>query len=287
MAPAARRCPYSVLKDPSTGVVHDDPAGGLSLPVPPGCRLLSYDSLGSTSDEAKRLAATGAPAWTVVWARRQTAGRGRRGRHWESPVGNLYASIVLRPDCPPATAVQLGFVAALAVADAITPVLDDARRLVLKWPNDVLLDGRKVTGILPETGVSGATGVDWVVLGIGINVTNYPPEAQLAGREATSLAAAGLTCSVDALLPALLRGLMAEVQSWQDGGFGPVRAAWLKRAVPVGTEISVRLPEGPVAGRFGGLDDTGALVLQSDVGERLLTAGEVFAGEMGPVADGR
>ena len=275
-APTARRCPYSVLR--STGVAEGSTGGGVKLPVPPGCRLVAYDSLGSTSDEAKRLAAAGAAPWTVVWARTQTAGRGRRGRHWESPAGNLYASILLRPDCPPAAAVQLGFVAALAVADALAPVLDDrvggGARLRLKWPNDVLLDGAKVAGILPETGISGGTGVDWVVVGIGINVADFPADTRLG---ATSLAAAGLTCTVEALLPALLRGLMAEVETWQTAGFGAVRAAWLKRAAPVGAPISVRLADGVVSGRFGGLDAGGALVLQSEAGERVVTAGEVFA----------
>ena len=266
-----------MLREPAAGGGTDGTAEagrGGALPLPPGCRLFAHDSLGSTSDEAKRLAAAGAAAWSVVWARTQTAGRGRRGRQWTSPAGNLYTSIVLRPACPAPRAVQLGFVAAVAVAEAVAPLLDDGRRLTLKWPNDVLLDGAKIAGILPETGVAGGGDVDWVVLGIGVNVAHHP-----AGTDrlaATNLAAAGATCTVEALLPTLLRGLMAEIAVWESQGFGAVRSAWLKRGPAVGSEISVRLADGVLAGRFGGLDDSGALMVQSDAGTRLVTAGDVF-----------
>ena len=114
--------------------------------LPPGYRLLRYDSIGSTNDEAKRLARDGAAEGTLVWALEQTAGRGRRGRAWSSPRGNLYLSLILRPDCPVGSAAQLGFVAALAVGDALRAILPRVERLAYKWPNDVLIDGRKIAG---------------------------------------------------------------------------------------------------------------------------------------------
>ena len=120
------------------------------MPVlPDGWTLVALASVGSTNDEAARLADTGVPEGTVVWSREQTGGRGRRGRHWASPPGNLYTSTILRPACAAPRAAELGFVAALAVAD-IVPV---GRPVRLKWPNDVLVDGGKIAGILLESAV--------------------------------------------------------------------------------------------------------------------------------------
>jgi len=122
-----------------------------STPVlPDGWTLVAFDSVGSTNDEATRLAEAGAPEGTFVWAQTQTGGRGRRGRRWASPVGNLYCSTVLRPQCPAPRAAELGFVAALAVADLVR----DGRAVRVKWPNDVLVEGGKVAGILPESSIA-------------------------------------------------------------------------------------------------------------------------------------
>ncbi len=244
------------------------------VPMPAGCRLIVHARIGSTSDEAKRLASDGEAAWTVVWAGEQTAGRGRRARGWRSPPGNLYCSTVLRPDCAPAAAMQLGFAAAIAVAETVAPLLDDTARLRLKWPNDVLLDGQKLAGILPEASVSGRQ-VEWLVMGIGINVVSHPDDAGIA---ATDLAAAGIAARPETLLPVLVAALMQGVVGWQESGFAAVRRSWLKWAMAVGSPITVRLGEaGRVAGRFGGVDDSGALLLETGCGTRVITTGEVFA----------
>ncbi|HYC65338.1 MAG TPA: biotin--[acetyl-CoA-carboxylase] ligase, partial [Reyranellaceae bacterium] len=131
-----------------------------SAPVlPDGWTLVALDSVGSTNDEAGRLAESGAAEGTVVWALEQTGGRGRRGRVWASPRGNLYSSTILRPDCAPVRAAELGFVAGLAVAD-----LAKGRDVRLKWPNDVLVDGGKVAGILPESSVAAGGRIEHVVM---------------------------------------------------------------------------------------------------------------------------
>ena len=117
--------------------------------LPDGWSLVALDSVGSTNDEAARLADAGAREGTVVWAREQTGGRGRRGRHWVSPVGNLYSSTVLRPDCVAQRAAELGFAAALAVSD----IVPTGREVRVKWPNDVMVDGGKVAGILLESSI--------------------------------------------------------------------------------------------------------------------------------------
>ena len=135
--------------------------------LPPFYRLLGFAELDSTNEEAKRQATAGAPEGALVWARAQSAGRGRRGRRWVSEPGNLYLSILLRPSFPPATAAQLGFAAALAVGEAAAAALPAGADVAYKWPNDVLISGRKASGILLESQAAGEGRLDWLVVGIG------------------------------------------------------------------------------------------------------------------------
>jgi len=155
--------------------------------LPDGWTLVALQSVGSTNDEATRLAETGAAEGTVVWSREQTGGRGRRGRHWASPIGNLYSSTILRPACSAPRAAELGFVAALAVADMV-PAGRDVR---VKWPNDVLVDGGKIAGILPESAIGAGGEVEHVVLGIGVNVAFAPQLPALPRRSARRLGGGG------------------------------------------------------------------------------------------------
>jgi len=234
--------------------------------LPDGWTLVALQSVGSTNDEAARLAEGGAPEGTVVWSREQTGGRGRRGRHWASPIGNLYTSIVLRPACHAARAAELGFVAALAVAD-IAPMGRDVR---LKWPNDVLIDGGKVAGILPESAVGAGGEVEHVVIGIGVNVVFAPqlPDMRYPG--------ATLGGSVEEALERLTVALAARLGQWRSEGFETVRAAWLAKAGPLGLEVDVRLGEELVRGRFAGMDREGALLLDTPAGPRKIVAGELL-----------
>jgi BirA family biotin operon repressor/biotin-[acetyl-CoA-carboxylase] ligase len=234
--------------------------------LPDGWTLVALQSVGSTNDEAARLAEGGAPEGTVVWSREQTGGRGRRGRHWASPIGNLYTSTILRPACHAARAAELGFVAALAVAD-IAPVGHDVR---VKWPNDVLIDGGKVAGILPESAVGAGGEVDHVVMGIGVNVGFAPqlPDMRYPG--------ATLGGSVEEALERLTAALAARLAQWRSEGFETVRAAWLAKAGPLGLEVDVRLGEELVRGRFAGMDREGALLLDTPAGPRKIVAGELL-----------
>jgi BirA family biotin operon repressor/biotin-[acetyl-CoA-carboxylase] ligase len=241
----------------------------------PFYRLLALDRIGSTSEEAKRFAATGAPEGTLVWAREQTQGRGRRGRTWVSPPGNLYMSLVLRPACGASVAAQIGFVAALAIDDAVRRWLAPDIEIGLKWPNDVLLDGAKVSGILLESEMSPAGALGWVVLGIGINLASAPDGTDYP---ATSLAAKGQRhATVEAMLATLAETFLAWYEEWRAGeGFAAVRRAWLARAHAVGTPLRVRLDREEMAGRFAGLDEDGSLLLDTVAGHRRVGAGDVF-----------
>lgn len=249
----------------------------MALPkLPPVYRLVALDSVVSTNDEALRLAAEGAEDGTLVWAREQTKGRGRQGRDWASPPGNLYVSLVLRPDCTLGEAAQLGFVAALAAGDTIGSIGAPMIETTYKWPNDVLLNGRKSVGILMESRSTPEGVLEYLILGIGINVASHPEEARFP---ATSLRAEGTPADVSEIdaLEALSRHFLNWTNRWLNDGFGPIRQAWLTHAHKLGEEIEVRLPNETLTGIFRDLDETGALVLEPANGEpRVITAGDVF-----------
>jgi BirA family transcriptional regulator, biotin operon repressor / biotin---[acetyl-CoA-carboxylase] ligase len=234
--------------------------------LPDGWTLVALDTVGSTNDEAAQRADAGAPEGTVVWSREQTGGRGRRGRHWASPVGNLYTSTILRPDCPAQRATELGFAAALAVAD----IVPAGREVRVKWPNDVLVDGGKIAGILLESAIGQTGQVQHVVAGIGVNVGFAPqlPEMRYPGS--------ALGGSVEAALEKLAAALAARLAEWRREGFETLRAAWLAKAGPLGAEVDVKLGEGLVRGRFAGLDREGALLLDTATGPRKIVSGELL-----------
>jgi BirA family transcriptional regulator, biotin operon repressor / biotin---[acetyl-CoA-carboxylase] ligase len=253
-------------------------SGGATVRIA-GRDVVAFDVLPSTNDEAARLGRAGAPEGTVVWALRQTRGRGRRGRDWVSTAGNLFVSVLFRPQVGPARAAELSFVTALAVAEAVDALNLQAAPgtapVVCKWPNDVLLDGGKVAGILLESEANPQGGA-WVVSGIGVNLSDHPLNVE---RRAASLPhAVKPEAALEALLPALDR----RYTQWRAEGFAPIRTAWLQKAVGVGKMIAVRLAHETVEGIFHGLDSDGVLLL--DVGQglplRRITAGDVFfAGE--------
>lgn len=237
--------------------------------VPPGCQLIARDSVGSTSEDAKALAADGAPGLTIVWAREQTAGRGRHGRIWNSPRGNLYVSVLLRPNCAIANAPQIGFAVGAAMARTIRDVA--GAEVDLKWPNDLLLGGKKISGILLESAARADGNLDWVVAGIGVNVDSQP-----GVPGATCLRAAGHDISVEALLEDFLPNLFELLTIWERDGFRPIREIWSTLALALDTELTVKLPDGTRAGTFAGIDDTGNLMLKTADGTEHIAVGDVF-----------
>ncbi len=246
--------------------------------LPSPYKLVALESVDSTNAEARRLACEGAGEYTVVWAKRQTAGRGRRGREWASPTGNLYFSIILRPPYPRDNVVQLGFVMANAVADALSMILPPGAFVHTKWPNDILVEGKKIAGLLMEGESSGGS-FEWLTLGVGVNVASHPPDQDVE-TPATSLAGEGVSgdgLSVEALLDTLAKRFLAGQATWRNLGFGPIRRHWLVRARGVGGRVRVRLANETVSGIFSTLDEDGALVLHPDNGpNRLIVAGDVF-----------
>ncbi len=252
-----------------------------ALKLPPAYTLVALDEVDSTNEEARRRAESGAVPGTLVWARSQRRGRGRRGRVWSSPPGNLYCSALLCPNAPLAEAVKLSFVAGLAVGEALSALLPGGARIGHKWPNDVFVGGRKASGVLLQS-VSLGGNHDWLIVGVGINVASYPrdlardPARDLA-YAATSLRAEGSDATVAEVLEAYVWRLERWLERWRREGFAPVREAWLARAEGLGGPIEVRLGDETLRGAFADLDPSGALILHvRGGGRRAISAGEVF-----------
>jgi len=218
------------------------------------------------------LARDGAAEGLWLRAERQTAGRGRQGRAWVSPVGNLYTSTIvrLRPGDPPAP--TLALVAAVALEEAVSVYYHPGLRrggLMLKWPNDLLLDGAKLSGILLERAD------DAVVIGVGVNLAHHPADTE---RVATSLAAHGIIVDPGPFLETLTETFARWLARWRGEGLAPIRDRWVERAHPAGTALTARLPDGSsVDGLFERLDRDGALILRlADGTRRVIHAGDVF-----------
>lgn len=239
-----------------------------------GSALHHIETVGSTNDEAARLALDGAPAGTMVLADRQTEGRGRLGRKWQSTPGNMHASIILRPTCSFAAASQISLLAAVALGDMLLEHGPDDLDLKLKWPNDVLIGGAKIAGILLECASDRAGGVDHVILGVGVNVAWSPSDA---AYPVTSLEAAGFARhQPKTWLNAYGCTLRIWLDRWRRDGFAGVREAWRARGYGLGDPIRLRLDREEVDGRFVDLSESGALLIERADGSRFeATAGDV------------
>jgi BirA family biotin operon repressor/biotin-[acetyl-CoA-carboxylase] ligase len=238
-----------------------------------GVRLVAHEVLGSTNAEALSLARQGERGSLWVAARQQSAGRGRRGRSWISPPGNLYVTLLLINPAPAELWPQLSFVAALAIHDAVVEAAAACKPLLaIKWPNDLLLAGAKFAGILIE-GEGGDHGA--VAVGIGVNCASHP-----AGTDypATDLTAIGASVAPEALFTALSFRMLGRLAQWNAGnGFSTIRTDWLARAAGIGSDVVVRLAEGSLAGRFEALDAMGALVLRlPDGSAQTIAAGDIL-----------
>jgi BirA family biotin operon repressor/biotin-[acetyl-CoA-carboxylase] ligase len=239
-----------------------------------GFRLDRRAETGSTNDDALALARDGDPGRLWIVADRQSAGRGRQGRSWASPPGNLYASLLLLDPCAMRDAPQLGFVAGLAVHDAVAGFVGEESALALKWPNDLLLGGAKLAGILLEAQVVGPSRTLAVAIGCGVNVTASPLDTPYP---TTHLRAVGPGVDRDALFEAFASTFAARLAQWSRGlGFPAIRRDWLARAAGLGGEVTIRLPAGERRGRFAGLDDHGRLQLDAPDGRALVDAGDLF-----------
>jgi BirA family biotin operon repressor/biotin-[acetyl-CoA-carboxylase] ligase len=239
-----------------------------------GQTLHHFEVISSTNDHARDLAEQGAAHGEVVIAESQTGGRGRRGRLWISPPGlNVYLSVVLRPELPPARATELTLLASVAVCDALRQANVPAE---IKWPNDLLAGGRKIAGILTEL-ASEPERVQWVVVGLGVNVNateaDFPEDLRPI---ATSIRIERGDPAPRALFVA---ACLTALEGWLDlhaeEGFAPVREAWRARAGTLGKDVTVRTEGRDVVGRAEDVDETGALLVRTAAGVERILSGDV------------
>ena len=244
---------------------------------PEGVDRRVLESIDSTNAEAARLASglTG-PCW--IMARHQTAARGRRGRPWANPEGHFSATLVLRPAEPPAEAALRSFVAALALRDALAALTGREAALSLKWPNDVLLNGGKVAGILLESAGQGPQ-MTHLAIGIGVNLQTVPDTSGMepGTTHPVSVAAeTGIRPTQDEMLDALAPAYDRWERQFTTYGFAPIRTAWLDRAARLGEAITARTTQEALTGTFETVDKTGALILSGPRGRVAIPAADVF-----------
>ncbi|PIE16435.1 MAG: biotin--[acetyl-CoA-carboxylase] ligase [Rhodobacterales bacterium] len=242
---------------------------------PDGVGRIVLPEVDSTLSEAARRAPDlSAPTW--ILALKQTAGRGRRGRSWSDPAGNFAATLLMRPQGGAGQAAMRSFIAALALYDAIVAVSGRSAGLALKWPNDVLLNGGKIAGILLEsTGTAGA--MNWLSIGIGVNLLT-PPDAVEPGamRPVSLFNETGAAVQPQEFLNALAPAFARYEAQFTDLGFAPIRTAWLNRAARLGQVITARTGTAEFTGTFETIDDSGALILNTPQGRQAIPAGEVY-----------
>lgn len=255
-----------------------------------GYRLNGYDTIGSTSTEAARAAQLGDAGDVWFCALKQTEGRGRRGRVWETASGNLAASLLVVPECDPAISATLGFVAGVAMNRALRQVVPGAvvkqgidgadgqggARIALKWPNDVLADGAKLSGILLEAQKRPDGGMT-IVIGMGVNIVAAPEGLPYP---ATSLRALGYDISAETVFAALSDAWVDTVEIWNSGrGIPDVLSLWREAAAGIGAEVAVQRDGEVVRGVFETIDEAGRLIVRANDNRRIaITAGDVHFG---------
>lgn len=239
--------------------------------LPSGAYLDIFETLDSTSLEARRRAPLGEPGPRWFIALRQTAGYGRQGRAWRQATGDFAGTLAFKPQAAVSELGQISFIAALAVASALDEYVEP-HKLALKWPNDILIDGAKAAGILLEH-IDG-DGDALLAVGIGVNIVSAPsdvayPTARLVDHADQPPSPADLAARID-------HHFWAYMKDWRANGFANIRQLWLTRAKGIGEAITVRLPNEELSGVFEGINESGALILQSGAEKRIISAGDVF-----------
>ncbi|WP_171096979.1 biotin--[acetyl-CoA-carboxylase] ligase [Ruegeria sp. HKCCD7255] len=244
---------------------------------PQGYGLHIVQEVDSTLNEAARIAPTATgPVW--ILAHHQTAARGRRGRAWTHPKGNLAATLLLRPDEPPEKAALRSFLASLALFDACVSVTGRATGLALKWPNDVLLNGGKLAGILLESTGQGR-GLSHLAIGIGVNLSEAPGADQVepgAVRPVSLLSETGAHVTPEDFLTELAAAYAQYETQFATYGFAPIRTAWLSRAARLGEVITARTATSETVGTFETVDAGGNLILNTAKGRVSIPAAEIY-----------
>jgi len=244
--------------------------------LPSGYRLLRMETVDSTNAEARRRAKVGEPGPLWIWSARQSQGRGRGGREWISRPGNLFARLLIGVNAPQRIAGQIALLAGVIVYDTIAKLIayEGRSELLLKWPNDILLAGEKLAGVLLENVGSTVENRSVVVIGTGINLASHPEDLP---QPAISLGAYDIMVTPGDALEVLAATTHEWLARWGEGScFPTIRRAWLDRAGPAGRPLRVKVEGEETEGVYGGLDADGALRLMTPEGEYRIAAGDVF-----------
>lgn len=230
-------------------------------------RLLDYDIIDSTNSEAIRIAKTRPIDDLVILAKSQNKGRGRDGKYWQSDIGNLYASILLNNYMPSSNQSQLTLVAALAVHEVVNELLLEAnnsqKATLIKWPNDILVDNKKIAGILLESVILNSKN-SAIIVGIGINITNHP---SITARTATDLLAEGVDCKIEQVLNLLMINFDKYFCIWKDYGYLNIKNQWLSKAAGLGKSVIIKSNDNELVGTFEDLDDEGNIKIRDNEGK--------------------
>ena len=249
----------------------------LSANFPLGYNKHVLATVDSTNAEATRIAGSlSSPTW--ILGLNQTDGRGRGGRQWADPTGNFAATLVLFPDDPLQTRVLRSFVAAVALFDALVALTGRAEAFSLKWPNDVLLNGAKLAGILLET-IPLSAGRSALAIGVGVNLVETPSLSQLASGSMPPVSLKGVTGTTviaEEFLDFLAASYAACEEQFATFGFEPIRRAWLARAARLGESMTARSAQSEISGIFDTIDETGHLILNTAHGKKAIAAADVF-----------
>ena len=244
--------------------------------MPAGYSLQIFESIDSTNDELKRQLAGSLvlPEGEVIWSKIQTAGKGRQKRVWISEPGNMFCSVLFRPQCDMASAAQIGFLPVLAAYDALLDMLGKNAPLRYKWPNDLLLDRQKIAGVLLESTV-GQNGLpQWVIAGCGVNLNSHPGDTHFPATNVE--AATGKKIAGGEMLAAYCAALAGWYKTWREEGFAPVRRHWLAASHVLDEPLTVSTSNEKISGAFQDLDEQGALILNTEQGPRRFAAGDVY-----------
>lgn len=258
----------------------------MAIKLPTGYQLAEFETLASTNQQAMQMAQTGDIGFLqdgplVVFTKNQSAGRGRSGRSWLSSNQSLTATILLSSKAPKDKVAQLAFVAALAVHKTVCEFIptDKHKSVGLKWPNDVLVQGRKLAGILIESCAVKGIPNSILAVGIGMNIGDIPEDSDFS---ATSLKGLDADVNSEQTLTSLTFNFDKYLDLWSDGaGFAMIRKIWLDHALGLGGKITARLPNQSIQGIFESLDDDGTLILRDEADKiHQITAGDIFIGHI-------
>ena len=232
-----------------------------------------YESVSSTNEIIKDFASKSFPEGTIVHALNQSQGKGRSGKNWNSQKGNLFFSILLRPKVPTSVISQLSFVASLAVRQGLVNTTNNINDFIFKWPNDILINNKKISGILLECSPANISNIpDWIVIGIGLNISDYPKELDFA----TSLNEHGHYIDIYILIKEISNQLEKIYNDWLINGFENIRNIWLKYCHPKGKNISIMIQNEKFEGKFNGITDDGSLIIKLfDNSTKVISGGEV------------